>query len=127
MYRNGNRPHLMAWFWLLMIPLSMIAAGIVQQMTVPLPLLRIVTMWYVLVIPGMTLVKLLQLRQAHIEWMLAIVVSICINMLMTEFMIYLHAYFPRVVLSLVLIINLIVWLALVWVTFRRGHHDDTAQ
>ena len=122
-----SRLQLTTWFWLLVIPLSMIAAGIVQQITLPLLIFRIVTMWYVLVIPGMTLVKLLQLRQAHIEWMLAIVVSICVNMLMTELMIYLHAYFPKVVLALVLIINLLAWLALVWVTFQRGRHDDTAQ
>lgn len=128
---NENRLRITTWFWLLIIALSMIAAGLVQQTTmqntIPLTIFRIVTMWYVLVIPGMTLVKLMQLRQAHIEWMLAIIISISINMLMSEFMIYLHAYFPKVVLALVLIINLLAWLALVWVTFRRGHHDDTAQ
>ena len=128
---NGSRPQLSTWFWLLAIPFSMIAAGLVQQnsvqTTLPLTLFHIVTMWYVLVIPGMTLVKLLQLRQTHIEWMLAIVISICVNMLMTELMIYLHAYFPKVVLALVLIINLLAWLALLWITFRRGRHDDTAQ
>ena len=131
MHLSVRRLQLMTWFWLLVIPFSMIAVGLVQQPSVqtalPLTLFRIVTMWYVLVIPGMTLVKLLQLRQAHIEWMLAVVVSICVNMLMTELMIYLHAYFPKVVLALVLIINLIAWLALVWFTFRRGRHDDTAE
>lgn len=131
MHLSVSRPALTTWFWLLVIPFSMIAAGLVQQPSVqtalPLMLFRIVTMWYVLVIPGMTLVKLLQLRQAHIEWMLAIVVSICLNILMTELMIYLHAYFPKVVLALVLMINLLAWLALLWITFRRGRHDDTAQ
>ena len=118
---------LSAWFWLLVIPVSMVAAGLLQQTTSSSTIFRLITFWYILVVPGMTIVKLLHLEQAHIEWILAIVISICLNMLLAELMVYLHAYFPEVVLSLLLIVNLLAWLALVQITFRRGIYDDHTQ
>ena len=100
------------WLWTWVIIMSMLAIGATQLMPdTPIMILRIITLWYLFAIPGMTFVKLLDLDGMPAQWIIAIALSISINMIVSQFMVYLNLYNPHSVLGIVLLINLAGWLA----------------
>lgn len=59
------------------------------------PLLRsLVTFWYLLVCPGMAFIRLLKLKDSLTEWILAIVLSLALEMVLGLVMVYAHWWQP---------------------------------
>lgn len=88
--------------WPLVLLLSASAAGI-SAFALPGTLLcLVVILWFLLVCPGMTLVRYLDLKEPHTEWTLAIAVSLAIDALVASIALYAGAWFPPGILGILI-------------------------
>ncbi|MFN8486181.1 MAG: hypothetical protein U0350_01235 [Caldilineaceae bacterium] len=99
------------WLWPLIITGSAIMVASVTFSPVLSNLsatLRLcVTLWFLLICPGMAFVRLLRLPSARSEWTLAIALSLALNTLVAEFMLYTQRWSPESMLALLLSLSLI--------------------
>jgi hypothetical protein len=77
-----------SWFWPAVIVLSAAGAGLGMLLDVNSPLRVAVSFWFLLVCPGMAYVRLLRLRDRLIEFTLAIALSLALDTIVTECMLY---------------------------------------
>lgn len=99
-------------YWSIILLFAMFSAGIVHIVAMPNWITQVITIPYVLFVPGFTFVKLLALKEEYIEWILGFALSIAFSMVCAELAIYLRIYSPEIVLGALLIINLCGWFLL---------------
>lgn len=78
------------WLQPVILILLAIAADIVSLTSVAAGLRPLIVLCFVCICPGMAFIKLLQLRSAVIEWMLAIALSLTIAALVASLQLYTH-------------------------------------
>lgn len=74
--------------WPLILIASGIAIGIIQMLDVEGPIRPLLAFWFLLICPGMAFVPLLKMKQALIELTTAIALSLTLNTIVAEIMIY---------------------------------------
>lgn len=91
-------------FWPLVLLLSTIAAGIVAFALPGTALCLIVMLWFLLVCPGMVVVRYLNLKEAVAEWMLALALSLAIDAIVASIALYAGAWSPTGILYTLMVI-----------------------
>lgn len=90
------------WTWPLILLFSAIAAEI-SAFTLPGTVLCLVVMlWFLLVCPGMMVVRYLNLQKPGEAWMLAIALSLAIDGLVAAIALYTGAWFPPGILGILI-------------------------
>lgn len=99
------------WLWPLIITGSAVAAAgmtlIPALANLSTGLRLCVLIWFLGVCPGMAFVRLLRLSSANSEWMVAIALSLALNTLMAEFMLYIGRWSPQDIMALLINLSLI--------------------
>lgn len=99
------------WLWPLIITGSAVAAAgmtlIPTLANLSTGLRLCVLIWFLGVCPGMAFVRLLRLSSANSEWMVAIALSLALNTLMAEFMLYIGRWSPQDIMALLINLSLI--------------------
>ncbi len=67
--------------WPTVIVLSGLIAGLLTFMSASAPARMATVLWFLLVCPGMTLIRFFDLREPLVEWTLAVVLSLVIDTL----------------------------------------------
>lgn len=87
--------------WDTIIVLSAFAAILAAWLAVPQPARWVLVGWFLVVCPGMALVRLLRLEERTAEWMLAVAVSLSLDMVVGEAMVYAGMWSPLAGLLLI--------------------------
>ena len=99
------------WLWPLIITGSGIAAaGVTFSPVLPSMSASVrlwVTLWFLLVCPGMAFVRLLRLSSASSEWTLAIALSLTLSTLVAELMLYTERWSPESTLAILMSLSLV--------------------
>lgn len=74
--------------WPLILIVSGIAIGIIQMLDLSSPIRPFLAFWFLLVCPGMAFVRLLKMQHTLIELTTAIALSLTLNTIVAEIMIY---------------------------------------
>ena len=90
------------WLWQVIIILSAINAALVTFVFPEAPLRPIVVMWFLFICPGMMLVRFLSLNQLVVEWVLALVLSLAINAIVSGIVLYAGKWSPATILSIII-------------------------
>ncbi len=93
------------------------ATWIVNAVMPSMALRPLIVLWFLLVCPGMALVRFLRLREPIAEWTLAIAVSLVLDALVASVQLYAGRWSP--ILSLSILIELCAVGALVQLLFPR--------
>ncbi len=102
--------------WPTLLLLSAMATWIVNALMPSMALRPLIVLWFLLVCPGMALVRFLRLREPIAEWTLAIAVSVVLDALVASVQLYAGRW-PT--LGLNILIGLCVVGALVQLFFPR--------
>ncbi len=90
------------WTWPLIVLVSALAAGI-SAFALPGTLLcMVMLLWFLLVCPGMLVVRSLRLKEPAAGWMLAIGLSIAIDALVAAIALYTGAWYPPGILGILM-------------------------
>jgi hypothetical protein len=81
--------------WPAVIMSSALAAAYLVAADVVQPVRAMVLFWFLLVCPGMAFVRLLRLTNPVHEWLLAIFLSLCLDLLVAEILIYAGVWSAR--------------------------------
>lgn len=96
------------WLWPLLILLSILSVAIVTfvlpRPATTLTYTTLITVWFVLICPGMAFVRLLGLTHWLEEWVLAVALSLALSTLVPEVMLYTRLWSPN--LSLLVLMAL---------------------
>ncbi|NOK63686.1 MAG: hypothetical protein GFH27_549379n29 [Chloroflexi bacterium AL-W] len=95
------------FIWPIIILLSAIGAGVVVFQDMSTPIRPILAFWFVLVCPGMALVRLLGLREWVVELMLGIALSISLTTIVAMVTLYIGNWSPPLVLGVLIGISLV--------------------
>ncbi|MEM8530337.1 MAG: hypothetical protein AAGF95_05795 [Chloroflexota bacterium] len=95
------------FIWPIIIILSAIGTGVVVFQDVSTPIRPILAFWFVLVCPGMALVRLLGLREWVVELMLGIALSISLTTIVAMITLYMGNWSPTLVLSVLIGISVL--------------------
>jgi hypothetical protein len=93
-------------FWPVLIIFSAVLAGIFVWSNSGGILRSILLFWFILICPGMALIRLLQLKDLLSEWVLAVVLSLVLSALVAEFMVVTHLWSPPTGLAVLIGISL---------------------
>jgi hypothetical protein len=94
------------WLWQVIIILSTIATALVTFVFPETPLRPIVVMWFLLICPGMMLVRFLRLNQVVVEWVLALALSLSIDAIVSGVVLYTGLWSPAAILNIIICLNL---------------------
>lgn len=95
------------WLWPLVITVSALGVGMVSFWEVETPVRPAISLWFLVVCPGMALVRLLHLREGLTEWAIAIPLSLAIEAGVNEIMLYAGFWAPQWGLLVVMTITLL--------------------
>lgn len=98
-----------AWLWPALLGASAAGVALVSLADVHAPIRAALTLWFLMVCPGMACVRLLRLGRPVYEWSLAIALSLALDMLVAEVPLYLGWWSPRASL-----------MVLMWLTVGAG-------
>jgi hypothetical protein len=84
-----------SWSWSALIGVSAVAAGLASLGPSGHPLRSLVESWFLLVCPGMALVRLLRLGSPLAEWCLAVALSLALDALLPDVMVYAGVWSTR--------------------------------
>ncbi|NPV68877.1 MAG: hypothetical protein HPY64_17245 [Anaerolineae bacterium] len=80
------------WLWPVIIIISAAAACLTVFVFPASPLRPALTLWFLLVCPGMAFVRLLDITPSYLEWMLGVALSLALDTLLSALMMYAHAW-----------------------------------
>lgn len=95
------------WIWPAVIAGSAAAAALLTFADISSPLRPLVLFWFLLVCPGMALVRLIGLRQPLVEWTLGIGLSLVLSMAVPSITLYARAWSPEISLGVLIAISVI--------------------
>jgi hypothetical protein len=93
--------------WDTIIVLSAFGAIAADWLAIPEPVRWVVVGWFLIVCPGMAVVRLLRLQEPAAEWMLAFAVSISLDMIVSEVMVYAGLWAPSAGLLIIAAITVL--------------------
>ncbi len=92
--------------WTLILILSAVAAGLLTLLTNDGAVRVAVVLWFLLVCPGMTLVRFLHLSEPLLEWVLAITLSLAADTFAGGVLLYSSRWTPSGAFSILLALTL---------------------
>jgi hypothetical protein len=90
------------WLWPTITIFSTIAVGFVNFLSREIVLRPIIVMWFLLVCPGMMLVRFLRLSEPVVEWTLALALSISIDAIVAGIQVYAGLWSPTATLVILI-------------------------
>jgi uncharacterized membrane protein len=93
-------------FWPILIISSAILAGILALSNVSGPIRSIIQFWFILVCPGMAVLRLLKIQDNITEFVLAIALSLIFSTLLAEVMVFAHLWSPILELTILIGISM---------------------
>lgn len=96
----------LSWLWPAIIIVSAVAIGYMTFADIESPLRAAIAFWFLVVCPGMALVRLLRLADPLIELTLAVAVSLALDAIIASVMVYAGAWSPQWGLAMLVIISL---------------------
>ena len=103
-YRTARAARWWALAWPPIISLSALAAALAVVLDWPAPLRPALTTWFVVIGPGMALIRPLRLGSILAETMLAIALSLALAGIVATALVYAGAWSPEVVLSVLIVV-----------------------
>jgi hypothetical protein len=100
---RGDASRVWADAWFAIISLSALLSVVAVALDWPPPLRPALTTWFVVICPGMAIVRLLALPSLLIEVTLAIAVSLALAGLFASALVYAGAWSPALVLELLVV------------------------
>jgi hypothetical protein len=91
-----------SWVWPTIIIGSTIAVGFVNFISVGIGLRPIITMWFLFMCPGMTLIRFLRLSEPAVEWTLALALSFSIDAIVAGIQMYAGLWSPTGTLDILI-------------------------
>lgn len=95
------------WLWPAIIFFSAVAVAVVTFGNVAPPLRPFIAFWFLLVCPGMTFIRLLELKEGFAEWTLAIALSLALDAIVAGSMLYAGMWSPNRGLIILIGISLV--------------------
>ena len=95
-----------AWLWPAIITLSALAVAFVSILDTTSPFRLWIALWFLLVCPGMSLVRLLHLKDGLAEMTLAIALSIALDTIVSSVFLYAGLWSPKTKLLVLILISL---------------------
>lgn len=96
---TGLRASLLSWIWPAIILLSTLTVTLLTFLFPQAQMRPIVTMGFLFVIPGMTIVRFFRTGEVAVEWMLAIALSFAIDAFVAGIILYAGQWSPTHILS----------------------------
>lgn len=94
------------WLWPVIIIISAISGGLVNFVFTDIAIRPIIVFWFLIVCPGMMVVRFLRLKEPVVEWTLAIALSFAIDALVASIQIYIGKWSPAGTLSILIGLSL---------------------
>src|SRR5205814_998921 len=88
--------------WPLILIVAAIATALLVYVVPGLPIRPYVVLAFLILCPGMALIRLLRLRDVAVEWTLAIALSVVLSALIPTIQLYAHLWSPDVSLAIIL-------------------------
>jgi hypothetical protein len=95
------------WLWPAMLAFSAGGAGVLGLADVHTPARATMTLWFLLVCPGMAYVRLLRVRSYLYTWSLAVALSLALDSLVAETMLYVGVWSPTWGLAILIGLSLV--------------------
>lgn len=92
------------WFWSPLLLLSALGAGLIAMVLPGTVLCLIVVIWFLLVCPGMMVVRYMNLQESVTEWTIAIALSMAIDGIVAAVALYAGFWSPRAILGSLIVI-----------------------
>jgi hypothetical protein len=102
------------WLWPVIIIFSAVAAGFVTFVIPVTPLRAVIVLWFLLICPGMALVRFLPLLASVVEWTLAVALSFAVDAIVAGIQLYAGKWSPTA--TLLILIGLSIAAAIVQFT-----------
>src|SRR5438445_415530 len=97
-----SKPSVSNRLWPVIIILSAVAAGLVNFVFVDTAIRPIIVFWFLVVCPGMVLVRFLRLKEPVVEWTLALALSFAIDAIVAGVQLYAGRWSPTGTLSILI-------------------------
>lgn len=94
-----------SWFWPAILVASALAINVLVLADIQTPLRPMLALWFLLVCPGMALVRLLRIRNFALELSLAVALSIALDALAAGSLLYARRWSPEASLIILGIIS----------------------
>jgi hypothetical protein len=96
----------LSWLWPLLIIFSALAAGFVT-FVIPVTALRpVIVLWFLLICPGMALVRFMPPLASVVEWTLALALSFAIDSIVAGIQLYAGKWSPAATLLILIVISI---------------------
>src|SRR5437867_1640440 len=92
--------------WPITIMLSTVAVGLVYFVFTDVAIRPLLVMWFLFVCPGMSVIRLLHLREAIVEWTLAIALSFTLDALIAGIQLYAKLWSPSATIAILIVLCL---------------------
>ena len=109
--------------WPLVIVISAIFAGLLAGSSFKAPVRLLFTFWFLLVCPGMAFVRLFRFKEKLAEWVLAIGLSIAIDVVVSEIAVINHWWSLQRMVDTLIFFCLAGALLQVWNPFQNRKQD----
>jgi uncharacterized membrane protein len=83
-----------SWIWPAIIMVSAIGTGTLVIADILPPIRHLLSLWFLLVCPGMAYVRLLPIRDSLTQWTLAVALSLAMDTVVAAFMLYTGNWSP---------------------------------
>ncbi len=115
-----------ATVWPIVIGLSALGIGVLAGFDIDSPLRPVLSLWFLLVCTGMSFVRLLDIKDAVVELVLAIGLSIAISTLLSEILVLSEQWMPVRGLYILIGLSLVGVMLQVVVPSRRFQAGEVA-
>lgn len=99
--------HLFSWpfLWPFLVVVSAGAADALVRINTGSPAQVVLVLWFLLICPGMLVVRFLQLEEPLVEWMLAVVLSLAIDTFVAGALLIARAWSPQAAFLIIVVIT----------------------
>ncbi len=111
------------FLWPLIISISALLAGFTASSNSQSTVRLLLTFWFLLVCPGMAVVRLFHFREKLAEWVLAVGLSIAIDVIVSEIAVINHWWSLQKMVDALIFICFAGALLQVWNTFHNRKQD----
>ena len=92
--------------WPITIILSSVAAGLAYFVFTDVSIRPLLVMWFLFVCPGMAVIRLLHLREAAVEWTLALALSFTLDAIIAGIQLYAQVWSPSATFAILIVLSL---------------------
>lgn len=92
--------------WPITIILSSVAAGLAYFVFTDVAIRPLLVMWFLFVCPGMAVIRLLHLREAAVEWTLALALSFTLDAIIAGIQLYAQVWSPSATFAILIVLCL---------------------